>query len=524
MRAKPGWTLTDHADWLDERHDNRRLDSGVELALDISYRNLGVGERELLRLIAHHPGQDFDARAAAALAGTDLPTAEARLTRLVGDNLVQSASDGRYQLHDLVRAHAAARSADEDRRADRRAAMTRLLAHYLATAAAALERLDPAGKAVRPEVPEAELPLPALEEPLAWLDTERHNLIASVTTAAAEGWPEHAIQMALVLARYLQGRYNTTAVMVHETAARVAREAGDEAGYAFATANAANAEMFLGRHGAAARGLEKALRILVRYDRPIETARVLNNLGIGKARLGRYAEAIDFSQQSLDLCRSIGDRNGQARALVNLGNLAGRREQPDAAVEYYREALLAYRETGDRNGEGLVLANLGGAELKRKRYDAAERYLVQVLEFSREARRPITEAGALDDLGLLNGKRGDGEQAAGYHRRSLALYRELGDRDGEACAHNGLGEASFVSGRFAEARDEHAEALEIAEDPDVDDRSEQARAHTGLAAAYRRLGEVAEARAHYLVAQALWIKLGSPRADEVAEALAAIEP
>jgi tetratricopeptide (TPR) repeat protein len=171
-----------------------------------------------------------------------------------------------------------------------------------------------------------------------------------------------------------------------------------------------------------------------------------------------------------------------------------------------------------------VLANLGGAELKRKRYDAAESYLIQVLEFSREARRPITEANVLDDLGLLNGKRGDGERAAGYHRRSLALYRELGDRGGEACAHNGLGEAFLVGGRFPEARAAHAEALEIAEDPDVDDRSEQARAHTGLAAAYRRLGEVAEARAHYLVAQALWTKLGSPRADEVAEALAAIEP
>jgi len=523
MRAKPGWTLTDHADWLDERHDNRRLDSGIELALDVSYRNLPAAEREFLRLIAPHPGQDFDARAAAALAGVDLPTAEARLHRLASDSLVQPASPGRYQLHDLVRAYAAARSADEDRRADRRAALTRMLGHYVSTAAAAMERFDPAGRALRPEVPPPDLPLPDLGEPLAWLETERSNLVAAVIAAAADGRAEAATRMAAVLSRYLHGRYNGTAVLVHEAAARVAREAGDEAGYAGALTNAANAELYLGRHEAAARRLADALRILNRHDRPAEAARVLNNLAIANARLGRYDEAIDFAQQSLDRYRSLGDRTGQARALISLGNLAGRRERPGVAVEHYREALAAYRETGDRNGEAVALGNLGVAERKRGGYDAAEGYLTQVLEISRELRRPTIEANALDDLGQLSTKRGDGERGAAYHRQALALFRASGDRGSEACAHNGLGEAAATEGRFAEARDEHARALEIAGDPDVDDRSEQARAQTGLASAYRQLGAPAEARRHYLVAYDLWTKLGSPRAAEIAEALAALD-
>ncbi|MEV6843264.1 tetratricopeptide repeat protein [Actinoplanes sp. NPDC051411] len=522
MRAKPGWTLTDHADWLDERHENRRLDSEIELALEVSYRNLPAGGREFLRVIAQHPGQDFDARAAAALAGTDLPTAEVRLRELASDNLVQSAATGRYQLHDLVRDYAAARSADEDRRADRDAAMTRLLEHYLATTAAAMDRLDPAGRTLRPEIPPPDLPLPDLGEPLTWLEAERHNLIASVTYAAAAARAGHATRMAVVLSRYLQGRYNTAALLVHEAAARVAREAGDEVGYAGALTNAANAEIFLGRHDAAARRLENALRILGRHDRPVDTARVLNNLGIANARRGLYQEALDFSQQSLDRYRLLGDRTGQARALINLGNLAGRREQPDAAVEHYREALLAYRETGDRNGEALALGNLGGAEMKRERYDSAENYLIRVLEINRELRRPNIEANALDDLGLLSTRRGDGDRAADYHRQSLKIYRDLGDRAGEACARNGLGETARARGRFEEARDEHLRALEIAADPDVDERSEQARAHTGLAEACRGLGAVAEAREHYLVAEGLWTKLGSPRAAEITEALASL--
>ncbi|PRY32017.1 hypothetical protein [Pseudosporangium ferrugineum] len=36
MGARPGWTVTDHADRLDERHRHRRLDSGVEVALHLS--------------------------------------------------------------------------------------------------------------------------------------------------------------------------------------------------------------------------------------------------------------------------------------------------------------------------------------------------------------------------------------------------------------------------------------------------------------------------------------------------------
>jgi hypothetical protein len=43
IRGMPGWTLTDHADRLDERHRDRRLDTGVELAFDLSYRYLPAG-------------------------------------------------------------------------------------------------------------------------------------------------------------------------------------------------------------------------------------------------------------------------------------------------------------------------------------------------------------------------------------------------------------------------------------------------------------------------------------------------
>jgi hypothetical protein len=153
IRAKPGWTLTDHADWLDERHRGRRLDTGIELALDLSYQHLRPDRQRLLRRLALHPGQDLDAYAAAALAGVDLDTVRTHLRHLCGDHLLQEGSSGRYTFHDLVRSCAATKAHDEDRSAERRGALTRLFDHYLTTAATAMNTLHPAEAHLRPVQP-----------------------------------------------------------------------------------------------------------------------------------------------------------------------------------------------------------------------------------------------------------------------------------------------------------------------------------------------------------------------------------
>ena len=92
MAAMPGWTVADHADRLDERHRNHRLDDGVQLALHLSDQRLPGRRRVLLRRLAGHPGQDLDAYAAAALLDAELDETEEHLRRLTADHLVQQPS------------------------------------------------------------------------------------------------------------------------------------------------------------------------------------------------------------------------------------------------------------------------------------------------------------------------------------------------------------------------------------------------------------------------------------------------
>src|SRR6185503_8449225 len=100
---------------------------------------------------------------------------------------VPDADPGRYRMHDLLRAYAAECASAEETEADQRAALTRLLHHYLATATVATNALYAAELTRRPRIPAACSPIPPVQAPAAaqaWLDAERTNLVAVIGYAA----------------------------------------------------------------------------------------------------------------------------------------------------------------------------------------------------------------------------------------------------------------------------------------------------------------------------------------------------
>jgi len=119
----------------------------------------------------------------------------------------------------------------------------------------------------------------------------------------------------------------------------------------------------------------------------------------------------------------------------------------------------------------------------------------------------------LSNLGVIHGRLGRYRQAADYHQQALTLFREIGDRGGEAAALNGLGETLLADGRTGHARAQHSAALTIAEQ--IGDRYEQASAHNGLANAHHASGDTDRARHHWQQALALFAELDVPEADQV---------
>ncbi len=523
IRARPDWTLTDHADRLDERHTERRLDSDVELTLDVSYQHLPAGQRRLLRLLALHPGHDLDGYAAAALVGVDLPAVRAHLRRLTDDHLLQRPARGRYAMHDLVRSYAARRASDEDRPAERRAALTRLFDFYQATCATAMDALYPADNHLRPAIAAGDAPKPVLDDPdtaRTWLDTERPTLVATAAYASSHGWPSHTLRLSTTLFRYLAGGHLTDAVTIHDHASRAAQQVNDPTMQAHALTNLGVAYLQLGRYDAATAALAQALDLFRRSCDPAGEARTLNNLGIAAKRTGHYRTAAGHCRQALALFRRAGERTNEARTLSNLGNLQQRLGHYDAATDHLRQALILFRQTGERSGEAHALHDLAVADIHLNRCDDAAVHLAQALELLRGLGHRDGQGWVIDGLGLLHNHRGEATAAQEHFARALAIHREIGDREGEAAALNGLGEAARAAGRPADARAHHTNAHLIA--VTIGDSYQQARAHIGLGHAHRALGDAAAAREHYRHALLIHDRLGTTEADRVRRYLADI--
>jgi tetratricopeptide (TPR) repeat protein len=523
IRSRSGWTLSDHADRLDDRHGDGLLDAGIDVALDLSYRLLPADRQRLLRLVALHPGQDFDCHAAASIVGSEVDDVNVWLRQLADDHLLEEATAGRYTLHDLVRAHASGRAADDDPPAARRAALTRLFDYYAATAAVAMDVLAPAERHRRPTPPASATPPPAmagLDAARAWLDADRTNLVAVITHAARRGWPDHAIAMSTALVRYLNGGHHADAFAVHGSALDAARCRGDVAQQAWALTHLAAAHLRLGQAGPAVAQLQQARDMFAQVGERTGRARACATLGDLEQRLGRYTAAAAHLEEALRLYRLAGDRTGVPHALTKLGIVAERLGRYSDAAQHHEAALALFRRVRDRLGEAAALCNLGDVAGRLRMSGAAERHLGRALSLYRRCGNRDGEAWTLDNLGALRTRCSRPDEAVEHHRRALEMHRGTGERHGEASALNGLGEAAHAARRPAQAFDHHRAAYAVA--AQIGDRHQQGRALAGMAHAAHGAGQSESARRYYSRAVSLYSDLGAPEADLLRPTLAAL--
>ncbi|MEV6848493.1 tetratricopeptide repeat protein [Actinoplanes sp. NPDC051411] len=509
LRAKPGWSLADHADWLDERHADRRLESGVELALDVSYQHLPESRRRLLRRLVLHPGPDFDVHAAAALADGE---AEADLRRLSDDHLLLRASLGRYAFHDLVRIFVSTRAHDEDRPADRDAALTRLFEHYLNSAGAAAHTLYPANV----DQPGGRFPA-GLTDPhqaWAWLDGERSSLVGVVAHMAGHGWPRHAVRLSHMLFRYLDASRLSKAVTIHEHGLAAARRTGDRSAEAHALVDLGVAKWRLRRDQEVIEHYEQARDLFHRTGDKAGEARAIGNRGLLEETRGNYRLAAGYYRQALVLGRESSSPKLEGLALSNLGRVEGRLGLLEIASEHCAQAVARSRESGDHEAAVGSLNDLGAIETRAGRYRQAAGHLHEALMVRRRNGYRAGEAQVLTNLGRLHTCLGEPEEAAEHHRRALVVYREIGNREDECQALNGLGEACTDP---REAARHHEAARAVA--AEVGNREELARAHAGLGHAYRRMADEIRAKDQYERALGLYTELDVPEAEAIRAAL-----
>jgi DNA-binding SARP family transcriptional activator/tetratricopeptide (TPR) repeat protein len=498
LAARPGWPVRVLASRLaDATHRLDELAAGdlaVGASLQVSLHTLQQSPDPLdqaaaasFGLLSLPDGPDLGPAAAARLLDQPEPATRPLLERLVDAHLLEAPQPDRYQFHDLVRLYARQHASSQQPEPVRLAALGRLVGFYTATAwqtQALLRPGDQRAATTQPQWRHGGRQFPDMVAALAWLETERANLLAAIGQAAA-ATPKIPAALVGQLTRALFGfflarGYWQDGVQANQTVLELARRIQDQAAQGHA----------------------------------------LIDLGGIYRRLGRYHQAVACPQEALAIFRELGERDSQAASLTNLGAAHAWLRQHDQAIACLKESLTIYRDLGDRHGQAHSLSNLGIAYERLGQHDQALACLQDSLTIRRELGARHGQANSLTSLGEVYRRLGRYHQALACLQEGLTIYRELGDRHGQAISLTYLGAVDERLGRYHQAVARLQEGLAI---------FRELASPYGQAEALRHLGDTLRALARHEQARSAWQEalaiceaLRLPEADEIRTRLAAL--
>ena len=251
-----------------------------------------------------------------------------------------------------------------------------------------------------------------------------------------------------------------------EQAVELYRHAGQVAGQVSCLCLLTDAAVQQGHFQEAQAQLEQA-RLLAQVDG--DYSLLVQTL---RAASGAWFAQQDFSKsqqtatQMLELCRTIGDREGEADSLARLGTVSARLFAIQAAREYYAQARALYADLGKRQGQAGVLVNTGVLATRLGHYA--------------EGQLAFEQAGE--------------------------LFQILEDVRGQAVCALNLCMAAYFQGEFVIARGAAARGLELARQ--MSSQVMEANALANLGAAERELGQLPGAIAHMEAGLAIRRTLG----------------
>lgn len=535
LRHRQGWTVAGLAERL--RDQQRRLGElvagsrSVAGAFELSCRQLTERQQRVFRLLGLLAGPTVDSYAVAALCGLAVADARRCLEHLVDVHLLREQGTDRYTFHDLLRAYAGVVAHEQEREADRRAALARLVDYYLCAAFRANRMADPFRCLDPAEVdhPAVELPeFPGPHEVMAWWETERPNLLRAIDAAVLAGRDVQAWQLAKALVSFFSGTGN--ARDQHDTqrvALAAARRVGDRVAEANVLVDLGAACHRLGRLSQARAHLETAATLAGEVDDAHAEAWALNRLALLDQSDGDYAQAETRLHHALTLFRSVGDRRQEGGTLACLATLyeqtgrcteslrtfddalaimeplgplvyLGRVHeglawlhsklgQPAAARAAFEHALHLAREVSDREGEVRAVLGLGEVHSRCGQLDDALGYYHQVLEAEENGMwLGNTKARVLRSIAFIHARRGRHAEAVDLRRQALSIAENHGARVLRISILNDLADGRAAT-RHSDAGDYYRQALALAHDLFAERsggirlREEVTRAHEGLA-------------------------------------------
>ncbi|MEU4526358.1 tetratricopeptide repeat protein [Amycolatopsis sp. NPDC024027] len=415
VAAHPEFPMSVLADELDD--ETTRLsafdadDESASLRAVLSWSSASLNDRlgRAFGLLGVAPLGEISVAAAACLWAVPPRDAAAMFRSLEAANLVRQHVPQRFQMHDLVRLHAAELPSG----AESTRAVRRLVAFYAYTVRTADILLYPHRHAFEvPALPDGCHPLRLTDEPeaVAWFGAE-HALIAVMHRIAvdrkwyeavwhiAHGLDTYQYRLGLLAENVASSRLGLEAAMAIGSVrlrasslrqlGRACTRAGDldeagrcltqalnleeEAGFVMGQAHTHHdLQRVLSLRGEHEQALQHAISAMELYraeSNPVGEAHALNAQGWQHAQLENFVLARECCERALELHSAHGNVSGQASTLDALGHIACRDGRLDQAVEHFAAAARQAKQLGNVFAEAEctehladVLARQGDAE------------------------------------------------------------------------------------------------------------------------------------------------------------------
>ncbi|MFI7541747.1 tetratricopeptide repeat protein [Actinoplanes sp. NPDC049599] len=433
LARRPRLRLAQVAGELSDQHSSHRPLSGTEAVFDLSYRMLQPEIRTLYRRLSVNPGPEFGPGPVAALlaapgaAESFGHAAESAVEALLEASLLEEVEEERFRMHDLLLLYARRQLIAEEGPEQRDRATRTVLEWYFAAAGNADLALTPYRRRL-PYTPVTRVrDVPSFsnrDAALAWLETERVNLIAAGRLALDHDWPDLAWQFSDVMWPLLLYRKHYRD-----------RRSIDEV------------------------GLEAARR----WGNIFAEADMLKRLGRALTRSGEHAEAERHLRQAAARFGDVGDRQGIADAEEARASLYRDSGRTGEALVLFEAVLNAYRQLGAERSAGLALINLGLVLPDLGRAGEA----VPLLH---EARTIFSRSGAIDPyngvrveqaLAVAHLAAGNEREAGVAATRAADGMHRLGTRHEEARTIDLLEQIARLRGDEKEAERHHQAAQRI---------------------------------------------------------------
>lgn len=398
--------LADDRDRLDLLDVDDGPGTDIRAVLSWSYDALPAEAARLFRMLGVLPGADADEAALAALSGTEPRALRRHLSTLVRAHLVDSDAEGRYQLHDVLRAYAAELAHDLDDAEERAEARRRLLAAYARAAAAGRE--DPH----------------AVD---AWLAREGGNVIAAVEEAGVASAADVAAladacgHILRVSGRRTEGR------RLHTRQLELALATDDLAGEDTARMALGNLAMADGDWAAAEAAYRAVIELSDRRGDRLRWAAATGNLGGLATCRGDLQQAEELLTGAIEVDLDRGNSWGATIDLCRLGDCRLLAGDPDGARRLFEQALRLCDESGVDVARGEALVGLADAAIALGEPGRAEELAVAALELAHAGSEdePLATS-ALAAVRVAQGRRAEGEELIAAAVRGA---RQLGTVD-----------------------------------------------------------------------------------------------